>query len=87
MKKTLAMVFLDFWLLKLFLPIFFHDFWGKPNFSEYALFHSDMFRFTNFGIDIFICIVNAMTFIKKIFSKLLQDQFKWIVQGHHYFDH
>ena len=43
-----------------------------------------MFRVTNFGLVLRICIVNAMIFIKKKVDKLVQDQFLRIVKDHQY---
>ena len=41
------------------------DFSVKPDFVESVAFHHEMFCLTNFGLDLGVCIVNAMILIKK----------------------
>ena len=56
----------------------------KPSFWESVSFHREMLDVTNFGLALCICIVNAIIFIKKNISKLIQDQFLQIVKDHQY---
>ena len=58
------------------------DFQKKTSFWESVFFHREIFGVTNFLIVLRICIVNAIIFIKKNISKLIQDQFLQIVKDH-----
>ena len=55
--------------------LLFQDFKGKQNFSESALFHSEMVDLTNFRPAISVCIVNLMISIKKYLSKAFRISF------------
>ena len=59
-------------------------FLDKSSFWDSVSFHGKMFCVTNFGLDLRICIVNAMIFIKKDIDKLVQDQFLQAVKDHPY---
>jgi hypothetical protein len=55
--------------------LLFHDFLGKPNVSESALFHREIVGLTNFRPDIGVCIVNVIISIKKYPSKVFRISF------------
>ena len=79
-KKTLDVMFLDFFKLKICQSLLkqltsaslFYVLLGKPNLSERLSFHNDMFNLKDSGLDMNICIVNAMILIKKYLVKLFR---------------
>ena len=81
-KKTLDMTWLTFcnhfWIKHIFFSWFFMEayFFGK------CFFHHEIFCFELYWT---CCWCND--FHHKMIGKFVQDQFKWIVSGHHYFDH
>ena len=86
----LERTFLDLWSLKVVFNqtrkkhtsfLLFQDFWGQPNFSESALFHSETVGLTYFRPDIGVCIVNVMISIKKYLSKVFKINFDELLKG------
>ena len=72
-KKMLNVMFFNVWIRKKWCHFWekitqislFQDLLEKPNFSERLSFHREMLDLTNLWLDICVCIVNAMIFIKK----------------------
>ena len=72
-------------LTNLWLVFFFFKFDYKflviPNFSESALFYREMVSLNFFGLDIDVCNVNSIIFIKKKFTNFFRISFNELLKG------